>query len=156
MGVEQEGVPFGARQGEQLGPAVDGSLAAGSAEDEGPRVARVLEHLQRARPTQRYPDQLPPPWAAELAVGEEQALPAEAADDRARRTGALEGLEEQMDGGLDLAVGIQRHLAVGCIDEPDGKEDLEFAPAGFGVQAAYHPRPQHMEFCLAQGAFEAE
>src|SRR5438128_1594051 len=105
---------------------------------------------------ERLPEHLPAMGTRLHAVGEAQATGAEPAHGGAGRARAPKRLKEQPDSLLDLLVGIEDDLLVLAIEQADGQGELERAPAGLVEDAPAQARPQHVEFRLAHGPFQAE
>ncbi len=95
------------------------------------------------------------PWA--WALSRSWATLASKVPHRCRgRARALEALEEVGDALLDLAIGIEHHLARRVVDQANRQRHPERASTRLIQDTASEPRPQHVQLGVGHGALEPE
>ena len=100
------------------------------------------------------PAQLPGPRAA---VGAAREPPAgERPGHPVGRPGGGERGEHVADRGGDLLVGVDDHVVLVVVDQPDGQRNAQLAAPGGGPLGLVHPAGQPVELCLAHLALESQ
>ncbi len=126
----------------------------GAAVEEGARVARVVQHLQRARVNQLRPDQFAAADAATQSSGKEKPTIVEVLDRRAGRPRLFEGREKRSQRLLDLTIRIEDDAVLGIVNEADGQRCLEFAAAGLVQNAAAQPGAKNVKLRFRKCSLE--
>ena len=90
------------------------------------------------------------------ALRPRDSLLPEVAHHRPRGAGALEGLEHETDGALDLLVGIEHQLSIGADDVPQRRGHRQLAAARLVELSADQARAQHMQLGFTHRALEPE
>jgi len=132
--AEHAGGGLDAAHHEELGVVVAAALA-----DEPHGEHRIA--LQPPRPA-------PEPVAEQLSI--------ELLDDRVRRAGLLEALEQVRERAAHFGVGVERHVPELVIDQADRQPDTKLAAGGLREQPALQRGADEVKLCLADSAFETE
>src|SRR5207244_4517203 len=117
--VADQRMPLLARELHTPLGAMRRSARLGLSKDESAGIARVLERAQGPPVQEWAPCQFALVRPGAQPAREQQPLLAEVAHRARRRTSPAEGLEERAQCSLDLAIGIQHHLAGGVMDKTD-------------------------------------
>ena len=121
------------------------------------RVAGVVQREQHEVVAQRLPVGLAGVRpAGGVAAGEPKPLGGELLDDRVRRAGLLEALEQVRDRAAHFGVGVECHVAELVICEADGQPDAQLAAGGLGQQPALEPGADEVKLGLGDRALQAE
>lgn len=100
-----------------------------AAVDEGSCVAWVVQDLQHPRVVDQTPQQIALANPATDAPREQHLLSAQTSHHGAGRAGGLEGFEQQPNGVLDLAVGIENDTAGAVVHQSDRQRHLQLTAA---------------------------
>ena len=121
--------------------------------DECAGIARVMQHLEDSRVRRPHPMQLALVQSLANAAGEPETLLAEQLRGLHRRSGPVEGLEDQAHRSLYFRVWIENQNAVVPINQTDGRPHLKLATSSFVDHSASHSRLEEMKFRFGQSPF---
>ena len=156
MRVPQQDRPLADGHAPPLDAAARATPLSAAPERVGPRIARIVQHLQDARVLQRLPVQFALARPAVEAAGEEQPRAAEVPHRGGRRAGAGEGVEQHPQGPLHLGIRIERDPVQRIVDQSHRQRHLQGPAPRLIQQAAAQPGVEHVQLGFAHGALEAE
>ena len=85
---------------------------------------------------------------------EQQCGLTEGVHDGAGGPEATEGVKDKPNALLHLLIGVQHHLALRIVQEPDRKRHAQISASRFIEETATHARLHHVQFCLRHGPLQ--